>query len=184
MLVVVKVFAETVLMALEKLSLLHTILRKIVLPNEAIEGIIDSAPPVDFLRPPEQSFYQVLKTVIDSRLVIRPRVALADLFFGKIADTRLERLFLNSIFLLCEPKTMRPVAGIELDNWSNDRPERQERDVFLNGLFHVAEVALVRVPAKRRYEAAELNSLLGPILTEVTVLRTPSALRTGGFALT
>jgi hypothetical protein len=127
-------------MAAEKFSILRTILRTIGLSDEAIEDIIDRIvaflspktgkqqeefPYVlrdDFLSPSEQSFYQVLKTVVGERLVVRPKVALADLFFAKTGDFRQNRVALNRIdrkhvdFLLCEPRTMRPVVGIELDD--------------------------------------------------------------------
>src|SRR6516162_8905241 len=171
-------------MAAEKFSLLRTILRTIGLSDEAIEDIIDRiaaflSPKAeqaqqefpyalrdDFLSPAEQSFYQVLKSVVDGRLVICPKVALADLFFAKTGDARQNRVALNRIdrkhvdFLLCEPKTMRPVVGIELDDKSHDRPDRRERDAFVNGVFAAAKLAVVRILAQRGYQAAELNSLL------------------------
>ena len=171
-------------MAAEKFSLLRTILRTIGLSDEAIEDIIDRIVALlspktekaeqdfpyalrdDFLSPAEQSFYQVLRTVGGERLLICPKVALADLFFAKTGDYRQNRIFLNRIdrkhvdFLLCEPKTMRPVVGIELDDKSHDRPERQERDEFVDGVFAAAKLPLVRVPAKRGYAGGELNNLL------------------------
>jgi hypothetical protein len=170
--------------AAEKFSLLRTILRTIGLSDEAIEDILDRiaaflSPKTekaaqefpyalrdDFLSPAEQSFYQVLRTVVSNRLVICPKVALGDLFFAKTGDARQNRIFLNRIdrkhvdFLLCGPKTMRPMVGIELDDKSHDRPERQERDLFVNGVFAAAKLPLVRVPARRGYAAAELHSTL------------------------
>jgi hypothetical protein len=171
-------------MAAEKFSLLRTILRTIGLSDEAIEDIIDrivaflSPKPEkaqeefpyalrdDFLSPAEQSFYRVLKTVVGERFVICPKVALADLFFAKTGDFRQNRVALNRIdrkhvdFLLCEPKTMRPVVGIELDDKSHDRPERKERDAFVEGAFAAANLPIMRVPVQRGYTTAELNSLL------------------------
>jgi hypothetical protein len=171
-------------MAAEKFSLLRTILRTIGLSDEEIEDIVDRilaflSPKAeqaqqefpyalrdDFLSPAEQSFYQVLKSVVDGRLVICPKVALADLFFAKTGDARQNRVALNRIdrkhvdFLLCEPKTMRPVVGIELDDKSHDRPERRERDTFVAGVFEAAKLGLIRVPAKQGYAASELKNLL------------------------
>src|SRR5262252_5298926 len=127
-------------MAAEKFSLLRTILRTIGLSDEAIEDIIDRivaflSPKADtiqqefpyalrddFLSPAELSFCQVLRTVVADRLLICPKVALADLFFANTGDHRQNRIFLNRIdrkhvdFLLCQPKTLRPVVGIELDD--------------------------------------------------------------------
>lgn len=194
-------------MAAEKFSLLRTILRTIGLSDDAIEEIIDRivaflSPKTekaeqdfpyalrdDFLSPAEQSFCQVLRAVVGDRFLVCPKVALADLFFAKTGDARQNRIFLNRIdrkhvdFLLCEPKTMRPVVGIELDDKSHDRPERQARDEFVDGVFAVAKLPLLRVPAKRGYAAAELNSLLGQyIKTEPPVAVPPPGERVTSLA--
>ena len=171
-------------MAAEKFSLLRTILRTIGLSDEAIEDIIDRivaflspksekaqdefpyALRDDFLSPAEQSFCQVLRTVVGERLLVCPKVALADLFFARTGDHRQNRIFLNRIdrkhvdFLLCEPKSLRPLVGIELDDKSHTRPDRQERDEFVDGVFAAANLPLVRVPARRGYAASELQSML------------------------
>src|SRR5215472_8491292 len=102
-------------MGSEKFSLLRTILRTIGLSDEATEDIIDRivaflSPKAeqtqqelpyalrdDFRSPAEQSFYLVLNTVVGDRLVICPKVALADLFFPKTGDPRLNRVALNRI---------------------------------------------------------------------------------------
>jgi len=172
----------------EKFSLLRTILRTIGLSPEAVEEIIDrilaflspkeatteSTFPYalrdDFLSPAEQSFCMVLRSVVTDQLIVCPKVALGDLFFAKTGDPRQNRICLNRIdrkhvdFLLCEPKTLRPRVAIELDDRSHGRPDRQERDVFLQGVFASAGLPLIRVPAKLGYAAAELGSLLSPYL--------------------
>jgi hypothetical protein len=172
----------------EKFSLLRTILRTIGLSDEAVEDIIDrilaflspkqeaaqAAFPYalrdDFLSPAEQSFCMVLQGIVTAQLMICPKVALADLFFANTGDARQNRICLNRIdrkhvdFLLCEPKTLRPKVAIELDDRSHERHDRQERDVFVDGVFAAANLPLVRVQAKRGYAAAELDSLLRPYL--------------------
>jgi hypothetical protein len=177
-------------MAAEKFSLLRTILRTIGLSDEAIEDIIDRIAAFlspksdkaelefpyalrdDFLSAAELSFCMVLRTVVAERLLICPKVALADLFFAKTGDHRQNRIFLNRIdrkhvdFLLCEPKTLRPVVGIELDDKSHQRPDRRERDEFVDGVFVAAKLPLIRVPARRGYAAAELHSALNQYFVE------------------
>ena len=175
-------------MAAEKFSLLRTVLRALGLSDEAVEDIIDRivaflspksekaqdefpyALRDDFLSPAEQSFCQVLRTIVSDRLVVCPTVALGDLFFAKTGDVRQNRIFLNRIdrkhvdFLLCEPTRLRPVVGIELDDKSHDRPDRQERDQFVESVFLAAKLPLLRVPARRGYSATELKSLLNDYL--------------------
>src|SRR5690348_6869972 len=118
-------------MAAEKFSLLRTVLRALGLSEEAVEDIIDRivaflspksekaqeefpyALRDDFLSPAEQSFCQVLRTVVSDRLLVCPKVALGDLFFARAGDVRQNRIFLNRIdrkhvdFLLCEPMRLR-----------------------------------------------------------------------------
>jgi hypothetical protein len=128
----------------------------------------------DFLSPAEQSFCLVLRGVVTDQLVVCPKVALADLFFAKTGDARQNRICLNRIdrkhvdFQLCETKTLRRKLGIELDDRSHDRAGRQARDVFVNDVFAGAKLPLLRVPAKRGYAAAELDSLLRSFLTPAT----------------
>jgi hypothetical protein len=182
-------------MASEKFSLLRTVLRALGLSDEAVEDIIDrivaflSPKPEkaqdefpyalrdDFLTPAEQSFCQVLRAVVADRFLVCPKVALGDLFFAKTGDPRQNRIFLNRIdrkhvdFLLCEPTSLRPVVGIELDDKSHERPDRQERDQFVDGVFLAAKLPLVRIPARRGYSAPELKSLLGLHLQEPPVVQ-------------
>lgn len=50
-----------------------------------------------------------------------------------------------SFRLLCEPKTMKPLLGIELDDASHIRTNHQARDEFVNRVFaaaaHLADLA-------------------------------------------
>jgi hypothetical protein len=170
----------------EKFTVLRTILRTIGLSDEAIDDIIDrivdflsdkDAQPAtecqfpyairdDFLSPAEHSFYSVLRGAVTDWAVICPKVALGDLFFAKATDPRQFRSYTNKIdrkhvdFLLCDPKTMRPLAGIELDDKSHDREDRQKRDVFVEGVFAAAKLPLIRVLVRSGYEVNALNSLL------------------------
>jgi hypothetical protein len=51
---------------------------------------------------------------------------------------------------------MKPRCGVELDDSSHARPDRQERDVFVDEVFEVAGLPLLRVPAKSAYSPAAL----------------------------
>lgn len=125
----------------------------------------------DFLSPAEQCFYLVLKQVVSDRAIICAKVALGDLFFVKSNDRSKFRTLTNKIdrkhvdFLLCDPKTVRPLVGIELDDKSHQRGDRKIRDEFVEMVYKAAKLPLLRIPAQRAYSTSELASLLSPFIS-------------------
>jgi hypothetical protein len=174
----------------EKFSLLRSILKGFGLSAEATDDIIDritdflsdrdeskqSKPEYpyfirdDFLSKAEQSFYLVLKSVVADKTILCTKVSLGDLFYVKSSDSSKFRTYTNKIdrkhvdFLLCDPNTVRPIVGIELDDKSHQRNDRQARDEFVEGVFEAAHLPLVRVPVKQAYSTAELSALLASYL--------------------
>lgn len=170
----------------DRFPLLRRILKAIGLPAEAIDDIVERildwlsakdepiAGPAglpfklrdDFLSPAELSFYQVLRGVVGARATICAKVNLADLFFVATGDPRKNRALANRIdrkhvdFLLCDPKTMRPLAGIELDDKSHTRTDRKTRDELVGEVFSNAGLALIRVPVKTGYALPEVEQAL------------------------
>ncbi|MFO7323096.1 MAG: topoisomerase DNA-binding C4 zinc finger domain-containing protein [Chloroflexota bacterium] len=58
-------------------------------------------------------------------------------------------------------------AAIELSGCypkSHERPDRRERDAFVDGVFAAAKLPLLHVPVRRSYAMAELEALLAPHL--------------------
>ncbi len=179
----------------EKFSLLRTILQTLGLSKEAIDDIVeritdwllekDAKPSAqvdypyrvrdDFLSPAEQNFYLVLKSAVSDWALICPKVALGDLFYAKSNDSSQYRTYTNKIdrkhvdFLLCDPKTVKPLAGIELDDKSHQRNDRQARDEFVEQVFAAAKLPLVRMPVRSAYSVAELNSLLRQQIGAISV---------------
>lgn len=172
-------------MSQEKFSLLRGILKALGLSEEAINDIVErildwlsdrdeSTKQVefpylvrdDFLSPAEQSFYMVLKNAVSDWALVCPKVALGDLFYVKSNDASKYRGYTNKIdrkhvdFLLCDPKTVRPLLGIELDDKSHRRPDRQMRDTFVENVFATAKLPLARLDVQNAYNPAELNILL------------------------
>jgi hypothetical protein len=102
--------------------------------------------------------------VIGNRAIICPKVGLADIFFVARPNenqgyrSRIVQKHLD--FLLCDPQTMHPILGIELDDASHSRPDRQARDEFLNKTFEVANLPLLHFPARRTYNTRELAEAL------------------------
>jgi hypothetical protein len=118
---------------------------------------------VSLVSPAERSFLGCLESVLtpDTRILIKVR--LADLFSVENTDdhsawqTAFNRIQSKHVdFLLCRSTDLSPVLAIELDDKSHSRGERQERDHFLDALFSNSGIHLLRVPARRTYDARDL----------------------------
>ncbi len=132
----------------------------------------------DFLSPAEFSFYRVLALAIGNRAVVCPKVNLADVFY--VARPQASQTYRNKIdrkhvdFLVCDPNTMLPRLGIELDDASHGRRDRQQRDEFVDRVFEAAKLPLLRIPAQAAYNANALWSQVAPYL-EATPASRPAA---------
>ena len=120
----------------------------------------------NFLTPAELSFYQVLKMVVEAQTVIFVKVRLWDIFYVARPDENRKAMYhidqKHVDFLLCHPDTLQPLMGIELDDASHQREERQQRDELVDSVFQTAELLLVRVPARYNYDVDEIATLLLP----------------------
>lgn len=98
--------------------------------------------------------------------LICPKVSLGDLFDADTGSRSQDRSYRNRIdrkhvdFLLCDPRTVRPILGIELDDRSHQRPDRQERDALVESVFAAAGLPLARVPVRYSYNRRELAAFL------------------------
>jgi hypothetical protein len=63
-------------------------------------------------------------------------------------------------FLLCSPGSLLPLAGIELDDSSHQRPDRVARDAFVEDVFASTGLPLLRVAVRASYDDNELSGLL------------------------
>jgi len=124
-------------------------------PHYASKGIL--------LTNAEASFYHMLRGMTKDYLVIFPHVALRDLI--TVIDQSEYYTYYNKIdrkqvdFVLCDPKTLKPIFVIELDDSSHKRAERNERDTFVEDVLAGAKISLVRVPVKHSYDPDELGKL-------------------------
>jgi hypothetical protein len=118
----------------------------------------------DFFSPAEGSFFRVLKEVVKEDFTICPKVSLREIFFVSKPNenmayyNRIDRKHID--YLLCDPKTLKPALGIELDDASHKRADRVERDTFVNRVFADAGLKLLHVPAKTAYSTKELHQLI------------------------
>jgi hypothetical protein len=118
----------------------------------------------DFLSGAETSFYHLLKTIVSDHLVICPKISLADIFYVSRPDinvayySKINRKHVD--FLLCNPKSLKPMMAIELDDSSHGKPTRIERDQFVDEVFETAGLPLVHIPVRQSYHTREINDLL------------------------
>ena len=112
--------------------------------------------------------YHVLRQAVGERVTVCAKVRLADVFFvarpNENAAARNRIAVKHVDFLLCDPATMRPLAGIELDDASHARADRQERDALVEKVFEAAELPLVRFPAQRAYTLAQVADGLSVVV--------------------
>ena len=131
----------------------------------------------DFLSPAEFSFYKVLSSVTGTRLTIQSKVRLADIFF--VARPNENASYFNKIaqkhldFLVCDSVTMKPLFGIELDDASHKRNDRQERDEFVESVCKVAGLPLLRFPVQREYNSREIVAQIAPFVSEKVSVSVP-----------
>lgn len=134
----------------------------------------------NFLSPAELSFCNVLRDVVGERATVCTKVGLNDLFWVKNSDPSRFRVYTNKIdrkhvdFVLCHPTTMQPLVALELDDKSHQRPDRQERDAFVDQVFEAAGLPLLHIPAKRGYRTGDIATALSPYLSISTAQSVPA----------
>ena len=118
------------------------------------------------LSPAEKRFYRVLTRVAGKRAIVVTKVRLADLLtvrarkriywsaFHKIAQKHVD-------FVLLDPATLEPIAAVELDDSSHERPDRKKRDRFVDRAMRQAGLPIHHVPVRRQYGEAEIRAVLG-----------------------
>ncbi len=117
----------------------------------------------------ELRFYKSLQKAVQDDFEIFAMVRIADLLRVE-SDTQNRRKWLNKIlakhidFVLCHPGTLEPRVCIELDDPSHNRPDRVERDIFVNQAFESAGLPLLRVPTQPAYKSREIRDLIDGVM--------------------
>lgn len=118
----------------------------------------------NLLTPAELAFFAVLKPLIHASYHLSAKVRLADLF--NAAQGRGQKTAFNKIvgkhidFVVTDSATSRILCGIELDDSSHARPDRAERDRFVNEVFARNQLPLLRIPFSWTYYPAGLRAEL------------------------
>ncbi len=117
----------------------------------------------------ELKFYKSLSKAVQDDFQIFAMVRIADLLRVE-KNNKHRRKWLNKIlakhidFVLCDPGSLRPLVCIELDDVSHQRPERIERDKFVNRAFKSAQLPLLRIPTQPEYKAREIRQLIESVM--------------------
>lgn len=118
---------------------------------------------------PELRFYKSLTKAVQDDWEIFAMVRIADLLRVE-PGVQQRRKWLNKIlakhidFVLCDPNTLEPIVCIELDDPSHQRPDRIERDIFVNRAFDSAGLPLLRIATQPKYAAREIRDLIDTVV--------------------
>ncbi|MBI9046393.1 MAG: DUF2726 domain-containing protein [Anaerolineaceae bacterium] len=132
----------------------------------------------DFLSYAELSFYKVLQKIIGENFVIQSKVRLADIFF--VINPNQNFKYYNKIiqrhldFLICKSDTLQPIFGVELDDASHKRKKQQEKDRFLDQVFEISGLTLLREPVQRAYNVREIEILINSLIQIDRSIEMPS----------
>ena len=69
-------------------------------------------------------------------------------------------------FLICDNETLKPIVGIELDDSTHQRQDRQLRDQFLDQVFETAKLPLIHIKVKQVYAISDLQENLKKYINE------------------
>lgn len=97
----------------------------------------------------EENFYKKLTSALHDNYIIIPQAHLSMIFDHTVYGQNWRGAFSvingKSIdFLIIDRGTFQPLIGIELDDSSHERQDRQERDKIVNAIFKQTNLPLVR----------------------------------------
>lgn len=123
------------------------------------------------LTPTERSFFGALEQACPDGVGLLAKVRLGDIFKPRKGLTPSVRARAgNQInqkhvdFLLVRVADLVPLAGIELDDSSHGRADRQKRDAFVDDVFRSSNLPLLHVLAQATYRAADLRTQIMALL--------------------
>lgn len=112
----------------------------------------------------ELAFFKILEQAVPEQQMIAPKVRLGDVIGCSDADwnkgygPKISAKHLD--FVIAERSTSRILAAIELDDKSHNRPDRKERDSFINSALDAAGITLIRIPCAASYSLTDLRQAL------------------------
>jgi hypothetical protein len=115
----------------------------------------------------ELRFFAVLEEALTDTFRIYSKVRLEDIIQVRPGtDPRTAFAARNRIksrhidFVLCHPDTLEILASVELDDRSHDRPDRMERDDFVDEALRVSGIPCIRFGVQDSYCAREIQQAI------------------------
>lgn len=114
----------------------------------------------------ELTFYKALVPHIYDTNIILAKVSLKDIFHIGKGVGKEYMVYFNKIsrkhvdFLICDKHTLAPLYAIELDDSSHMKKSRQDRDIFVDGLYAHAGLKLIHIKTKYEYTTQDFSALL------------------------
>jgi hypothetical protein len=117
------------------------------------------------LTPTETQFYQELKQAVDNRFIIFAKIRVADILVPEkgLSKSHWQSAF-NKIsakhfdFVLCNSENLKVEVVIKLDDKSNLKSNRIDRDNFLTQAVHSSGLRILRFPVRYSYSVLDIKS--------------------------
>ena len=115
-----------------------------------------------FMTKSENDFFRMLNGVAGDRYFIFPQVHLSAILDEKIKGQNWKAAFKHingkSVdYVLCDMQTLQPVYAVELDDYTHNYSNRQERDQEVERMFKSANIPLVRFRDYKSLTQDEIN---------------------------
>lgn len=123
-----------------------------------------------FITTTELALFRALTEIMSGRYLICPKVALNDIFYIVRPNENVH--FFNKFFrkhvdfLLCEPKNLLPVFGVNIVRGVS-KTDTRESDKFMDELFMNAGIPLVHIAANEKYDPTEIMNLFQLALMKI-----------------
>lgn len=117
----------------------------------------------------EGNFYKKLTSALHDNFIIVPQAHLSMIFNHTIYGQNWRGAFSTingkSIdFLIIKRDTFQPLIGIELDDSSHERHDRQKRDELINEIFKQAKLPLIHFKTGEWNTPNDINQKVSPLL--------------------
>lgn len=127
----------------------------------------------------EENFYKKLTSALHDNYIIIPQAHLSIIFnhtvYGQNWRGAFSAINGKSIdFLIIDRDTFQPLVGIELDDSSHERRDRQERDKIVNAIFKQTNLPLVHFSTGEWNTPDDINRKVLPLLESDIVTNTYS----------
>lgn len=123
----------------------------------------------DFLlNTPERIFFEELQKIIPNNYIVLPQIVLSSIV-RVVSGQREFWSYQNKInrktidFVIFEKQYLKPVIAIEYDGKTHNKPDRQERDLFVNQVLNSAGIKIVHIRHQNNINFDEIKNMIAEI---------------------